>query len=238
MKNWYKRWFGKEYLDFYPHRDEHDAAALVELIESRIPLHGSHLLDLACGPGRHARELARHDAIVTGLDLSAELIRLAAHTDSLAPVRGDMRFLPFATKCFDCVVNLFTSFGYFHDDSEHRTVIREVHRVTKSGGHFVIDYLNPTYVRATLIPSETSVLGGDEVYITRAVSDDGRYVIKKMRREGDDTVFVERVRLFEQSELAGLLEACGLTVAASFGDYDGAAALESAPRQIMFARAT
>ena len=48
--------------------------------------------------------------------------------------------------------------------------------------------------------------------------------------------FVERVRLFEPSELAALCTQAGFIVDAMLGDYDGTAMRPDAPRTILFAR--
>lgn len=65
-----------------------------------------------------------------------------------------MRDLPL-TGGFDAVVNLFTSFGYFEEDEEQVKVLREIYRMLKPGGKFVIDYLNPAYVIRHLVPHST-----------------------------------------------------------------------------------
>jgi actin-like ATPase involved in cell morphogenesis len=71
-----------------------------------------------------------------------------------------MRELPFAEESFDLVVNLFTSFGYFDDDSEHVQVLSCVSEAMKHGGTLVIDYLNAGQVRRELVPYDERVENG------------------------------------------------------------------------------
>lgn len=65
-------------------------------------------------------------------------------------VGGDMRTLPFRDGSFALAVNLFTSFGYFLDDAEHRLVVRQVAAALSRRGHFVLDYPNAEQVRRSL----------------------------------------------------------------------------------------
>ena len=125
MTEWFEQWFGEEYLRLYPHRDDADAAEAVALIHGLRPLAGCQVLDLACGPGRHAAYLQGHGARTVGLDLSLPLLTRARGrtAGTVALVRGDMRYLPFRGGTFDVVVNLFTSFGYFADDAQHQAVL-------------------------------------------------------------------------------------------------------------------
>lgn len=238
MTEWFERWFGEDYLKLYPHRDDADARRAIALVAGRIPLAGRRVLDLACGAGRHAVQLETAGARPVGIDLSRTLLDRARRGSPpfTTVVRGDMRALPFAPASFDAVVNLFTSFGYFATDDEHAGVVAGVAGLLASGGDFVIDYLNPDYVRAHLVPEEETEVGGQRVAIERAIVDDGRYVRKTMHVAGDETAFVERVRLFSADDLAALLEAAGLTVQARCGDYQGAEWSPASPRTILFAR--
>lgn len=235
MTEWFEQWFGEEYLRLYPHRDEEDAEAAVELVDRVVPLRGRDVLDLACGPGRHASQARRRGACVVGLDLSLPLLSLArSRTNGEVPlVRADMRHLPFAAATFDVIVNLFTSFGYFADDAQHAAVIAAARTLLRPGGHFVLDYLNDAVVRTTLIPHEARTVGSQHVAIERRISPDGRHVLKEMRLVDDGRAFTERVRLFTNAELIALLEDAGLEIRHRYGDYDGSPLKPSAPRCIL-----
>jgi len=146
-----------------------------------------------------------------------------------------MRRLPFTAGAFDLVVNLFTSFGYFDTDEEHATVLREVARVTRPGGTFVLDYMNADWVRATLVPSDERVMEGKTIWQRRRITSDGRFVLKTISAQECDHTYIERVRLFSASELRALVEGSGFTVRQEFGDYEGGARTASSPRVILFA---
>ncbi len=238
MTEWFKHWFGEEYHDLYPHRDDEDARRAVALIRSAVTWkNGDRILDLACGPGRHAAELARGGGRVIGFDLSRAMLRRARaheHTRGTAElVRGDMRALPFRAGSFALAVNLFTSFGYFLDDDEHRRVVQQVAATLAPGGHFVLDYLNAEYVRRTLKVIEQTT--SEDVLVTRRIDSANRFVIKEIELRAEGRRFQERVRLYGAEELVELLTDAGLRVTARFGNYDGAAAGPSTPRVILVA---
>src|ERR1043165_1693024 len=95
MTEWFEEWFGEEYLQLYPHRDDAEADRLADLLRANLPWRpGIRVLDIGCGAGRHARALERAGARVTGLDLSDCLLRHASTDGHRALVRAAMRLLP------------------------------------------------------------------------------------------------------------------------------------------------
>ncbi len=237
MTEWFEQWFGEEYLKLYPHRDEVDAAEVVALIGDNVRLEGTRVLDLACGPGRHAIQLRAEGAWVVGFDLSLPLLSRARHRDPdpLHVVRGDMRYLPFEPGSFDVVVNLFTSFGYFSDDRQHGVVLSQVATVLRPGGVLVLDYFNATDLFTSLVPREERAIGSQRVVIERRISDDGKYVLKEMHLLNDGRSFLERVRMFTENELETLVSDAGLCVRKRFGDYSGGPLTTDSPRVLMLA---
>jgi SAM-dependent methyltransferase len=237
MTEWFEQWFGEEYHALYPHRDSEDARRAVELIRRVAPWRpGSAVLDLACGAGRHAAELERAGARVTGVDLSPAMLHRARHRTQALLVRGDMRALPFRAGSFGLVVNLFTSFGYFRSDAEHGQVLRQVALVLEPGGRFILDYLNAEQVRRTLRRDSEEISDGDVgARVRRRFSEEGRYVVKEIELRAENRSFQERVRLFTAQELEALMVDAGLDVVERFGDYDGCPPAGDAPRSILVA---
>ncbi len=195
---------------------------------------GLRVLDVGCGTGRHARALAAAGARPIGLDLSAALLRRAREA-GVPLVRADMRALPIRPRSMDLVVNLFTSFGYFEHEADHRQVLEGIARCLVDGGWFAMDFLNADTVRAGLVAKEEQVLGGKRVRITRALEQEGRRVVKTIQVP-DGGEFIERVRLFSPEELSSMLAGAGLPVQTRFGDYDGGPLRPGAPRVILLAR--
>ncbi len=235
MTEWFEQWFGEEYHTLYPHRDSEDARRAVALAQRVAQWHaGGWVLDLACGAGRHAAELEQAGARVVGLDLSPAMLHRARSRTQVPLVRGDMRHLPFRPASFEVAVNLFTSFGYFRDDSEHGLVVRQVAEALEPGGRFLLDYLNAHQVRRTLRrDTEEIAESPTTVRVRRRFSEEGRYVVKEIEMRDEGRSFQERVRLFTIEDLSTLLEQNGFRVVARFGDYDGRPFVEESPRAIV-----
>ena len=237
MPEWFEEWFNDDYLAMYPHRDEADADQLVELLRTQVGwAPGWRVLDVACGPGRHARAIEAAGARCIGLDLSMTLLRRARAVTSAPLIRADMRRIPVRPRSMDLTLNLFTSFGYFEEDAQHGAAIAEMAATVRPGGWFAMDFLNAARVQATLVPAETTRLGGAEVKITRDLIGGDRFVRKRMEME-DGRAWVERVRLFQPEELEAMLAASGIRVVSRFGDYAGAPLSPAAPRAILVGRA-
>jgi len=236
MTEWFEEWFGEDYLQLYPHRDDEEAERAVALILQQVGFEpGWRVLDVACGAGRHARAFEAAGARCVGLDLSATLLRVARGVTTAPLVRADMRWLPIRPRSMDLTVNLFTSFGYFEHDAESLGALHEMIATVRAGGWFVIDFLNPGAVRRRLVPAETVAVGGRSVRVARSVSPDGRYVCKTIRPDGGRS-HTERVRLFEPEQLATMLAGAGLEITHRFGDYEGARHQEASPRTILMGR--
>jgi len=235
MAEWFEEWFGEEYLHVYPHRDDADADRVVALLGRVLPWRpGWRVLDVACGAGRHLRALERAGAVPFGFDLSKALLARSREITTRPLVRADMRALPFRAAQMDLTVNLFTSFGYFAADEEHTDAIGQMLGTVRSGGWFVIDFLNAEQVRSALVPEEAVTIGGQRVEIRRAITADGRFVRKTITLPAGRR-FEERVRLLGPAELESMITAHGATVTGRYGDYSGAP-LQGGCRTILTAR--
>lgn len=111
---------------------------------------GDRVLDVPCGAGRHALELAKRGALVLGVDKTQSYLTAARKAGARQPrarfVQGDMRRLPFRGE-FDAAMNLWTSFGYFARFSDDMKVLKGVARSLKPGGRFLIDVRDLAAVR-------------------------------------------------------------------------------------------
>jgi ubiquinone biosynthesis O-methyltransferase len=103
---------------------------------------GKRVLDVGCGDGDFAIELARRGAIVTGIDSSVEMIQAARARP--APIGGQVDFqvadahlLPFEEGSFDIVVAM-TILCFVRDA---RPVFNQIAQVLRPGGKLVIGEL-------------------------------------------------------------------------------------------------
>ena len=121
MPEWFEdeRFWDELYPLMFSARKFEVAEDEVSSILHLADLEEGDVLDLACGPGRHATALGKRGFRVTGVDLSPFLLEKAmglAQVESVNVewVREDMRCFV-RPEAFDLVINMFTAFGYFDD---------------------------------------------------------------------------------------------------------------------------
>lgn len=99
------------------------------------------MLDLGCGPGRHAALFARNGFRVSALDISEYVIGEVKKTSAAAGLAvdakaGDMLDMPYADSSFDCLV-AFHSVSHTDTPGMDR-VIGQIRRVLKPGGELFL----------------------------------------------------------------------------------------------------
>jgi SAM-dependent methyltransferase len=153
-KQWFSDVFDEDYLRTLPFLTPQATQAEAELVAASLGTSpGAKLLDVGCGYGRHAMELAARGYHVVGLDLSTPLLVRGgeeAHRRGLTInfIRGDMRELDFDGQ-FDGAYCLFSTFGYFDDETNKKTA-GNIARALRPGGKCVFEILNRDYVIADL----------------------------------------------------------------------------------------
>jgi len=148
---------------------------------------GKRALDLACGTGDIAFELAARGAIrVVALDITLPMLRFAsvkrsaAAPDSVALVAGDMTSLPFADAEFDLVT---TGYG-LRNLPRLEPGLREAARVLKPGGVLLsLDFNRPAHplVRGAYLAYLTAV-GSLLGWVLHGDPDTYRYIPESIRR--------------------------------------------------------
>jgi SAM-dependent methyltransferase len=241
MSTWYKDWFlDPRYLQLYRNRNDEEAQKLISLVEKVTGSDKSRsILDIPCGAGRHLISLAKRGYTnLHGRDLSPTLIDEAkqrAREENVAIEVAISDIREPLTLGYDLILNLFTSFGYFEGDDEHKSVIRNFADVLLPNGFVVIDFFNALLVEQQLVTCSEIILDDMEVaHITKRI-ESGR-IIKTIRFASDGKEFIESVRLYTLSDFEEMFADSGLLLEHTFGDYEGNAFTNTSSRLIMFAR--
>jgi SAM-dependent methyltransferase len=153
-KPWFEEIFDEDYLRTLPFlTPQATQMEALFVMDSLGVAPGSQVLDVGCGYGRHAMELAARGYHVVGLDSSLPLLLRGADEAqrrglTINFVHGDMRDMAFDSQ-FDGAYCLFSTFGYF-DDETNKKAASNICRALKPGARCVFEILNRDYIIADL----------------------------------------------------------------------------------------
>ena len=220
-KHWYASWFDTPYYHIlYKDRDYTEAQVFMDNLTNYLNLpENGKILDLACGKGRHSIYLNKLGYNVTGVDLSEQSIQYAKQFEnySLKFEVHDMS-KPYPDN-FDAVFNLFTSFGYFEDESCNLNTINSIKQELNPNGFGVIDFMNVNNVIDNLVSQDIKTVDGIDFKQNRRVEDG--YIIKDITFEenGEQFSFQERVKAFTLDGFQDLFNEANVHLLDIFGDY-------------------
>lgn len=126
-----------------------ESAFVAKLISERVRKKRSNvfILDLACGTGRHAIELAKLGYRVDGSDISRAMIRVAKHEAKKENL--DITFYNYAFEAanrigrkYDVIVSLFAGINYLTDYARLSRTFENIRSLLKNNGLFIFDFWN------------------------------------------------------------------------------------------------
>ena len=231
-----------DYLYFYSdwltdERADAEVAALIALLKLEAPM---HILDLACGHGRHANRLAALGHTVIGIDRQPGFLEIARCQAADMGVnvdyhQSDMRRIDFVDE-FDRVLLIFTAFGYF-DDEGNLQVLRDVARALKPGGLLAFDSPSrDTFLKRqpfNVIEKDGNLLiDRDSFDPVTGRSTNRRIVIRDGVRR--DKPF--SIRLYSPTEVRALLDQAGLKLHGFYGGWAGTPLTSGDHRMVVVAQ--
>lgn len=205
----------------------------VELLESASgPLGSLRVLDIGCGTGLLSAMMAKKGAVVTGIDLSGEMLEVASKR--AASLGLDINFLEQPMQrletdgYFDLAVISIDSLNYVTNEQEVSETFRRIHQSLYAGGRLVFDV--------------HSLYKMDEIFLDGPfVFDDGRvsYIWETAPGEEEHSVYSELAffvkqenglfrrfdeihiqRSFPVFEYVRLLENAGFQIEQIFADWE------------------
>jgi ubiquinone/menaquinone biosynthesis C-methylase UbiE len=134
-----------EFSDWYE-RERHDGYhAMLDDLEAGLLepyLRGAHVLEVGCGTGLVIDRIRSRAERVVGVDISPGMLA-SARKRGFDVVCGDATRLPFADESFDLVY----SYKVLAHVQDIERALREMSRVTRRGGHLVLEFYNPLSLR-------------------------------------------------------------------------------------------
>lgn len=236
------------------HADREVTLEEVNFIEANIPLTlGSKILDLACGEGRHSAELSQRGYKVYGLDYTLQLLNIALAKEGNAQfVNGNMLEIPFRDDCFDAVLSMWQSLGYFKSEIENDRVFSEISRVLVPQGTIILQVNNPIYTIANLLSKEgvaeagklvarRNEMSGENIIIKTESFDPSTFRYESRRKlnfEPEEAEVIHDMRYFSLPELFSKLTANDLDPVNCYGSIRGEPYGFSSEQIVLIARKT
>lgn len=167
--------FGDLYSQYYDllYSDK-DYVGEAEYIDGLIRLNSSNtktILDMGCGTGKHAELLCDKDYLVHGIDLSEEMLKIAASRrkgkeSKLSFSHANIQELNLDKK-FDAVVSLFHVMSYQNSNEELIKAFEVAKNHLKENGIFVFDFWYGSAVLTDLPNTRVKRLENDSIKVTR-----------------------------------------------------------------------
>lgn len=214
----------------------------VDLILGLLNLpEGAAVLDMACGPGRHALELARRGFQVTGVDRTKAFIREGsrrAKAENLPVdfIEGDMRSFKRAAS-FDAAINMYTAFGYFKDQAENAAALANLAQTLKTGGKLLMDLAGKEIIARSFQARDWTEIDDVLLLQERTVTQDWSYLDNRWIKleSGRKTEFHLGHYLYSAAELTSMLLENGFQHVQIYGSLAGAPYDQTAQRLVALA---
>ncbi|MEO8192552.1 MAG: class I SAM-dependent methyltransferase [Gemmatimonadales bacterium] len=213
-----------------------EARYVADLINSHSPSTRS-ILEIGCGTGAHASELAGLGYVVTGVDMSEGMLEAAEARRSGLPgdlasqlsfAQGDARTVRLDQQ-FDAVISLFHVMSYQTSNEDLSAAFETVRHHLRPGGVFVFDcWYGPAVIRQWPRATEKN-LSDDSIEVSRVARPaihagenvvDVSYtvVITDRQTRAQETLReTHRMRYLFTPEIRAALEKAGMTLADSKG---------------------
>lgn len=237
--NAYQGQYAQYYDIIYAHKPYADEVAFLEReLGAQSSLRPYTWLDVACGSGSHALELARRGHTVTGLDYSPTQLARALAKLALRPeperrrvsfVEGDMCAFDLEDR-FDVVSCLFDSLGYAVTNERVLGALQHMRRHLAPEGRVVLEVWHaaamlsgyePKRVRRLLTPQGELVRTSETTLDVSSQTCEVKFTLTVPSKDTALELSETHVcRFFLLQELAAMLDCAGLALRRAYAGFD------------------
>ncbi|MFP4164547.1 MAG: class I SAM-dependent methyltransferase [Chitinispirillaceae bacterium] len=231
MTQWYERMFRNYALKYDQEEFTKGTVKEVDFIEYELSFDkNKRVLDVGCGTGRHAVELARRGYDVTGIDLSRSMLSRAQKKARDASVevnyiQADARNFSFSPQ-FDMVIMLCEgAFPLMETDEMNFVILQNAANALKSDAKLILTTLNglfPLYhsVKVFLDTNMVDGVSSDNSFDLMTFRDHSVYEVTD--DSGKQITLKCNERYYVPSEITWLLKTLGFHNIGIFGCPQGA----------------
>lgn len=235
---WWETFFHGVALDFWRAAiNDQQTLAEANFLQEQLKVGASgEVLDVPCGNGRLALELAKRNLKLTAVDFASEFIdeaqRKAAERGLEIEWRqSDMRELPWVNR-FDGAFCFGNSFGYM-DDAANEEFLNSLFKTLKRGALFILDA--PAIAECllpNLQPHRSIEIGNIKTEIATNYDPEQRRMFNEFAftRDGQTETRSSSQRIYAKAELTDLLERAGFKPVADYSSLAGEPFGAGAPR--------
>jgi len=228
MKQWYESLFENYARKYDEEVYVHGTSGECDSIEQEINRDKSiKILDIGCGTGRHAIELAKRGYQVTGIDLSESQLKRAGEKAKEQGVkidfqRHDARNLPFKGD-FDLAIMLCEGgFSLMETDEMNFEILKNATKSLKNNGKFIFTTLNGLFPLFHSVKEFYGSVGKEGGSVCKSISFDLMTFRDHNRVEFEDDAGNKKVlecneRYYVPSEITWLLHSLGYRTIEIFG---------------------
>jgi ubiquinone/menaquinone biosynthesis C-methylase UbiE len=242
---WYQNdqlWTALSPFLFSSERIHHASVETDQIVQLLDLKPGDLVLDMCCGQGRFALELARRGFQVTGVDRTAAFLEVA--TANAAAFKGHCEFvlddaLHFChPETYHAVINLFHSFGYHEQEDENKQVLQNAYRSLMTGGTLLLDMLSKDQILQTARSPLRQQVGHLSLVGSRSFDAANQCVEDRwtLSSGGQRSEFHTSARMYGAEELSAILRSCGFNSVQVRGGLDGRPYAKHEGRLVVIAR--
>jgi SAM-dependent methyltransferase len=208
------------------------------------------VVDIGCGTGVLAVDLARRGYDVIGVDPAEAMLDVARHRsggDTVTWLHGGATDVP--SSAADLVVMTGHVAQYFVDDDDWARALLDIRRILNDGAYVAVETRNPAvdwregWTRDKTTATYPHPSGGEftawvecEEVIGPAASYTSVHVGHTVLPDGTHLACAETLRFRSTKEILSSLEAAGIDIEQTWGDWDGAPATATSSELIVLAR--
>lgn len=236
MSDWFKSFYNMPFSDV-TYTTENDAVAVARFF-NEIAGKPCKILDQCCGNGTIDIELAKCGHSVVGVDTSSRAIEnakvaRARELDSRAIFKvGDVRDY-FEDQAFDACTSWHSSCAYSEDDATNIKQFENMSRSLRDGGLFVIDTMNPDYIRKHFKPVRTDVINNSTIYRDYRLDEEDSMLKSKWYVSESGDILFGQTKLYTLPQYIEMLASVGLCIERAVGGYSFEELTDDVGRLIM-----